>query len=172
MAKTNASLIRYITIDKCLRNRMKHWSKDDLIEACTQKLEEAGLDSFPSESTFRQDINSLRNAMVFDEPAPIVTYKISGSQKGYYKYSDPEFSIRNTELPKSVTQLLRESMNMVKQMSIFSLFTDIKWLAQKLDKQIDQGIGKSCIVDFEAIPNAKGIENFERIYTACIFRSL
>ncbi len=166
MAKTNASLIRYITIDKCLRNRGRIWSKDDLIDACARRLEEIGIYEPPAERTFRTDISDLRNAKVFDEPAPIITYKIAGSQKGYYMYEDPEFSILNTKLPASVVRILRESINMAKQMSVFTAFRDVEMLIHKLDKQIDQQTTKTNIVDFESIPGATGIENFERVYTA------
>ena len=32
------NLIRYRTIDNCLRNRYKKWTLDDLIDACSEAL--------------------------------------------------------------------------------------------------------------------------------------
>ncbi|HEY1870352.1 MAG TPA: hypothetical protein VGG71_04800 [Chitinophagaceae bacterium] len=34
------ALIRYRTIDKCLQNRYKKWTLDDLIDACSDVLYE------------------------------------------------------------------------------------------------------------------------------------
>ena len=34
------ALIRYKTIDNCLRNRYRQWTLEDLIEACSEALYE------------------------------------------------------------------------------------------------------------------------------------
>ncbi|MEO1436691.1 MAG: WYL domain-containing protein, partial [Bacteroidota bacterium] len=40
MAQNKNALIRYRTIDKCLQNRARRWTLNDLIEACSQALYE------------------------------------------------------------------------------------------------------------------------------------
>ena len=40
MAQNKNALIRYKTIDQCLRNRQRKWSLEDLIEACSDALYE------------------------------------------------------------------------------------------------------------------------------------
>ena len=40
MAVTKNALIRYKTIDRCLRNRYRRWTLDDLIDACSDALYE------------------------------------------------------------------------------------------------------------------------------------
>jgi hypothetical protein len=38
MPANKNALIRYKTIDRCLRNRYRKWTLDDLVEACTDAL--------------------------------------------------------------------------------------------------------------------------------------
>lgn len=40
MPVSRNALIRYKTIDNCLRNRFRRWTLDDLIEACSEALAE------------------------------------------------------------------------------------------------------------------------------------
>ena len=40
MPVSKNALIRYKTIDKCLRNRYRRWTLDDLIDACSDALYE------------------------------------------------------------------------------------------------------------------------------------
>lgn len=38
MPANKNALIRYKTIDNCLRNRYRRWTLDDLVEACSDAL--------------------------------------------------------------------------------------------------------------------------------------
>ncbi|MBO4820905.1 MAG: hypothetical protein J5548_05510 [Prevotella sp.] len=38
MPANKNALIRYKTIDNCLRNRYRRWTLDDLVEACCEAL--------------------------------------------------------------------------------------------------------------------------------------
>ena len=40
MPVTKNALLRYKTIDNCLRNRYRKWTLDDLIDACSDALSE------------------------------------------------------------------------------------------------------------------------------------
>ncbi|TAF72360.1 MAG: WYL domain-containing protein, partial [Flavobacterium sp.] len=40
MAQTKNALIRYKTIDKCLQNKYRQWTLDDLIEVVSEALYE------------------------------------------------------------------------------------------------------------------------------------
>lgn len=41
MPANKNALIRYKTIDNCLRNHYRHWTLDDLVEACSDALYDA-----------------------------------------------------------------------------------------------------------------------------------
>lgn len=54
------ALIRYNTIDKCLRNTSKLWTLEDLMDACSDALNEfEGKDDLVSKRTVQLDIQNM-----------------------------------------------------------------------------------------------------------------
>ena len=68
MSSNKNALIRYKTIDRCLRNKYKKYTLEDLIEECSEAL-------FEFEGKEEK----------FGYEAPIEVY-----DRKYYRYSDPE----------------------------------------------------------------------------------
>ena len=74
MAQTKNALIRYKTIDKCLQNKYRQWSLDDLIEAVSEALYEyEGKENPVSKRTLQLDIQMMRSEKL-GYNAPIVVY--------------------------------------------------------------------------------------------------
>ena len=83
------ALIRYKTIDNCLRNPYRRWTLEDLVDACSDALYEyEGIDKGISKRTVQMDIQMMRSEKL-GYNAPIIVY-----ENKYYKYEDPEYSIR------------------------------------------------------------------------------
>lgn len=56
------ALLRYRTIDRCLQNRYRRWTLDDLIEACSDALYEfTGKSDSVSRRTVQLDIQKMRS---------------------------------------------------------------------------------------------------------------
>lgn len=56
------ALIRYKTIDRCLRNKYRRWTLDDLVEACSDALNEMeGITRGVSVRTVQADIQVMRS---------------------------------------------------------------------------------------------------------------
>ena len=56
------ALIRYKTIDRCLRNKYRRWTLDDLVEACSNALYEMeGITRGVSVRTVQADIQVMRS---------------------------------------------------------------------------------------------------------------
>jgi len=84
------ALLRYKTIDKCLRNSLALSSIDYLMSQCSDALDDAiGRKSKVSERTIRNDIRILRSD-ILGFNAPIIV------KDGIYKYSDNDYSIFET----------------------------------------------------------------------------
>lgn len=63
MALNKNALIRYRTIDKCLQNRQRRWTLNDLIEACSDALYEyEGKALKVSKRTVQLDIQMMRSS--------------------------------------------------------------------------------------------------------------
>jgi len=87
-ANLNA-LIRYKTIDRCLRNRYIRCDIKRLREECSEALGEArGRKQKVSERTIRDDLRVMRSD-ILGFNAPVVC------NNGLYTYSDPGYSIFN-----------------------------------------------------------------------------
>ena len=95
MPANKNALIRYKTIDNCLRNKYRRWTLDDLVEACSNALYDMeGITKGVCARTVQMDIQIMRSDKL-GYNAPIEVY-----DRIYYKYADPDYSI--TEMPLSI----------------------------------------------------------------------
>ena len=68
------ALLRYKTIDRCLRNKYRRWTLDDLVEACSDALYEMeGITRGVSVRTVQADIQMMRSDKL-GYNAPIEVY--------------------------------------------------------------------------------------------------
>ena len=62
MPANKNALIRYKTIDNCLRNRYRRWTLDDLVEACSDALYDMeGITKGVCARTIQMDIQIMRS---------------------------------------------------------------------------------------------------------------
>ena len=72
MPANRNALIRYKTIDNCLRNPYRRWTLEDLVDACSDALYEyEGIDKGISKRTVQMDIQMMRSEKL-GYNAPIV----------------------------------------------------------------------------------------------------
>ena len=105
MPANKNALIRYKTIDNCLRNRYRRWTLDDLVEACSDALYDMeGITKGVCARTVQMDIQIMRSDKL-GYNAPIEVY-----DRIYYRYADPDYSI--TEMPLSIEdcKLIKEAI--------------------------------------------------------------
>ena len=108
MPANKNALIRYKTIDRCLRNRYRRWTLDDLVDACCDALlDMEGITKGVCARTVQMDIQIMRSDKL-GYNAPIVVYN-----KIYYTYADPDYSI--TEMPLSMDdcKLIKEAITLL-----------------------------------------------------------
>ena len=108
MPANKNALIRYRTIDRCLRNRYRRWTLDDLVDACCDALYDMeGITKGVCARTVQMDIQIMRSDKL-GYNAPIVVY-----EKIYYTYADPDYSI--TEMPLSMDdcKLIKEAITLL-----------------------------------------------------------
>lgn len=90
MPANKNALIRYKTIDNCLRNKYRRWTIDDLVDACSDALYDCeGITKGVSMRTVQSDIQIMRSDKL-GYNAPIEVY-----ENKYYSTPTP-----NTALPK------------------------------------------------------------------------
>lgn len=158
------ALIRYKTIDKCLQNRYRKWTLDDLIEACSDALYEyEGIDKGVSKRTVQGDIQIMRSDKL-GYNAPIIVV-----DKRYYTYEEPTYSITNIPLTDQDLSMLTDAVAFMKQFKGFSHFKELDGMVQKLEDHIySQKTATKPVIDFEKNDNLKGLEYLDTLYQAII----
>lgn len=77
MPANKNALIRYKTIDNCLRNRFRQWTLDDLVNACCAALYDAeGISKGVSVRTVQADIQMMRSDKLgYNAPIEVYDHK-------------------------------------------------------------------------------------------------
>ncbi|WP_456313103.1 helix-turn-helix transcriptional regulator [Pseudomonas shirazensis] len=164
MSQNKNALIRYKTIDKCLQNKYRKWTLEDLIECCSEALfEYEGRENPISKRTIQMDIQLMRSEKL-GYNAPIVVY-----DKKYYKYEDDEFTITDIPLTETDMNVLTETVSMLKQFKDFSLFNDVSDILQRLeDKIYSEKSHTKPVIYLDKNDNLKGLHYLDEIYQAII----
>lgn len=158
------ALIRYKTIDQCLRNRYRKWSLDDLVEACSETLYEyEGIEKGVSKRTVQLDLQMMRSEKL-GYNAPIIV-----TEKKYYTYEDPAYSITNIPLTDQDLNKLTEVIEVLKQFKGFTHFHELSGMVQKLENKVyTEKTKQESVIQFETNENLKGLEFIDELYQAII----
>lgn len=162
------ALIRYKTIDTCLRNRYRRWTLNNLIDACSDALYEyEGIEKGISKRTIQMDIQMMRSEKL-GYNAPIVVY-----DNKYYKYEDENYSITNTPLSEQDLKTMSEAVEVLRQFKGFSYFNDMGEIVSRLEDHVTSAKTKSSpVIDFEKNENLKGLSYLDTLYHAIINKSV
>ena len=108
MPANKNALIRYKTIDRCLRNRYRRWTIEDLVDACSDTLYDMeGIRKGISLRTVQGDIQMMRSDKL-GYNAPIEVY-----DQRYYRYADPQYSITDMPLSEDDFLLLKRAVDLL-----------------------------------------------------------
>ena len=158
------ALVRYRTIDKCLQNRRRKWTIEDLITACNDALYEyEGIDKSLSMRTIRLDLNAMRSDKL-GYNAPIIV-----TDKKYYSYEDADYSITNIPLTAQDLSILQEVSHLLRQFKGFTHFNEVSEMVNKLeDKIYSEKLQRPPVIDFEKNELLTGIEWLDTLYKAIV----
>ena len=164
MPANRNALIRYKTIDTCLKNRFRKWTLEDIIEKVSDILYEyEGMDKGISCRTIQADIQMMRSDKL-GYFAPIVVL-----DKKYYTYEDPNYSITNIPISENDLSRMNEAVEVLKQFKGFSHFESLNEVVQKLEDHVYAvGQKKNPVIDFEKNDNLRGLAFLDIIYQSII----
>lgn len=158
MSSNKNALIRYKTLDKCLKNKYRKYTLEDLIDECSEALFEfEGKESYVSKRTVQLDLQNMRSEK-FGYEAPIEVY-----ERKYYRYSDPEYSIHNISVNESDLKAMNNAVQILKQFKDFSMFKEMNGVIQKLEDSIHATNQKS-IIHLDKNEQLKGLEHIDILY--------
>jgi predicted DNA-binding transcriptional regulator YafY len=162
MASNKNALIRYKTIDYCLRNKFRKWTLDDLITACSDALYEyEGKDVYVSKRTVQLDIQLMRSDKL-GYNAPIEVY-----HRKFYRYSTEDFSIMNIPVTDTDVKIMNEAIQVLRQFKDFSLFKEMDGVLQRLEDSVfSVQKNNRAIIHLDKNERLKGLEYIDPLYEA------
>ena len=120
MPANKNALIRYKTIDNCLRNPFRRWTLDDLVDACSEALYDCeGIRKGVSLRTVQGDLQMMRSDKL-GYNAPIEVY----DQK-YYRYARPDYSIMQMPLSPNDLLVMQEAVDLLRELEDFEQFSEM-----------------------------------------------
>ncbi|MDH6252982.1 putative DNA-binding transcriptional regulator YafY [Chryseobacterium sp. H1D6B] len=162
MSSNKNALIRYKTLDKCLKNKYRKYMLEDLIDECSEALFEfEGKESFVSKRTVQLDLQNMRSEK-FGYEAPIEVF-----EKKYYRYSDPEYSIHQISVNGNDLKAMNNAVQILKQFKDFSMFKEMNGVIQKLEDSIHATNQKS-IIHLDKNEQLKGLEHIDILYESIL----
>lgn len=160
MPANKNALIRYKTIDNCLRNNYRKWALEDLVDACSDALYEMeGIRKGVSIRTVQGDIQVMRSDKLgYNAPIEVYEHK-------YYRYADADYSITDMPLSQNDYEVMQEAVDMLRQLEDFEQFNEMSDIVSRLqDKLAISKHNRKPIIHFDSVPNLKGLQLLNPLY--------
>lgn len=164
MAVNKLALIRYKTIDECLKNRFRKWTLEDLIEKVSDSLYDyEGISSGVSRRTIQGDIQMMRSDKLgYNAPIIIVDRK-------FYEYELADYSITNSPINSSDMDKMKEIVSVLKHLNGFNYFDEMSDMIAKLENNIHKsGDSKKNYIQFESNALLRGIGHITPLHQAIL----
>lgn len=161
MATNKNASIRYKILDECFSNFYKKFFIEDLIEVCSNKLSDyLGEGVTISRRQILDDISFMKSEAGFE--APIET--IREGKRGYYRYSDINFSILKKPLTHFEIEALKEALLVLGRIKNIEQFFWVDEIQAKLQFGLDDQKLSNQIMSFDENEHLKGIHFLETLY--------
>ena len=160
MPANKNALIRYKTIDNCLRNRYRRWTLDDLVDACSEALYDMeGITKGVSVRTVQGDIQMMRSDKLgYNAPIEVYDHK-------YYRYADRDYSIMDMPMSQNDYEVMQEAVDMLRQLEDFGQFAEMADVVSRLqDKLAISRNNRKPIIHFDNVPDLQGIRLLNPLY--------
>lgn len=152
MPANKLASFRYRVINNCLRNTAKQWTLQGLMDEVSRQLyEHFGIDKGISKRTFHYDIDLMRSLPPRGFDAPIVVVD------GYYKYSEPTYSIDHIALSETDIETIGNAILVLNNFPKLAISEELALLNTKLHGVLAQQAGNNKIIEFEQ-REVKGLE--------------
>ncbi len=160
MPANKNALIRYKTIDNCLRKRYRRWTLHDLVDACSDALYDMeGIANGVSVRTIQNDLQVMRSDKLgYNAPIEVYDHK-------YYRYSDPDYSIMNMPMSENEMSMLQEAVDMLQQLEAFDDFAEMTDVIGRLQEKLAVSRhGRKPVINFDNVPDLKGLKLLNPLY--------
>lgn len=166
MPANKNALIRYKTIDNCLRNKYRQWTLEDLVEACSEALYDMeGISKGVSVRTVQGDIQMMRSDKLgYNAPIEVYDHK-------YYRYAEEGYSITEMPMSQNDYEVMQEAVDMLRQLEDFEQFSEMTDVIRRLqDKLAISKSNRKPVIHFDSVPNLKGLKLLNPLYNYIVHK--
>ncbi len=160
------ALLRYRILNDCFRRRNRRWYLEDLIGEVARRLVDHTGKNTISARTINGDIAAMKPGGKSDYDAPIVCDRSEG--RGFYYYSDPEYSIDNSPLTSEDADVVRQVLAVLAPFRGLPLLADLEDVAHRLETRTGAAstAGQTPTLHFDTVPNYTGARWLGPLYEA------
>ena len=167
MAKNKGAIVRYRTIDRCLRDIKRKYGIQDLIRECSEALTNAlSEETKVSRRQIYDDLNYMESDMGYKANID----HINEGRNVYYRYADPDFSIEKMPLTDAEIDQLKETVLMLNR---FKGMPQFEWMEEIISKIEDAFLlrgNNESVISIEQNPDLKGLENITPLFDAIVHK--
>lgn len=167
MAKNKGAIVRYRTIDRCLRDTKRKYGVKELIEKCSAAVYETlGIEDPVSRRQIYKDLNYMES----DAGYQANINHIYEGRNVYFRYDDPDFSIEKMPLTDAEIDQLKETVLMLNR---FKGMPHFEWMEEIVSKIEDAFLLKGnteSVISFEQNPDLVGLTYITPIFDAIVHK--
>ncbi|CAH0999053.1 hypothetical protein LEM8419_00348 [Neolewinella maritima] len=165
MPTNKNALLRYLTLDKCLRNTGRLYTLNDLIETCNDALAEANPESDGiRKRQLQDDLKFMRS----EDGYGASIERIRKGKQSYYRYEDTNFSIRDQGLNDSEAKQMQAALSILSRFSGLPQFDWINELTSRLKSKFDLVHQEAEVISFEGNVDLTGREFITPLFNAIV----
>ncbi len=160
MSINKLALIRYKVIDDCLKNKLRKWTLEDLIDKVSEVLyEREGIENGVSKRTIQGDIQIMRSDKLgYNAPIEV-------SDRKYYYYGKDDYSITKAPISDADVSKLKEVIDLLKQFNAFQYLDDMSEMITRLENNLYKSTQQtSNYIHFEENSQLKGLHFIAPLY--------
>ncbi|MFN2430576.1 MAG: helix-turn-helix transcriptional regulator [Cryomorphaceae bacterium] len=160
------AMMRYLELDRCLRNPGRRFQIADLINACNTKLTERYGPGFTvSRKTIYNDLEFMRSSDGWSAPIE----KEKDGKKVYHRYEDRDFSINNAKVNDAELNQIKSALVVLQRFKGMPQFKWINEIIAKLESSFDVKEDVDYI-SFQHNEFLQGLEHLEDLFNAIVYK--
>jgi predicted DNA-binding transcriptional regulator YafY len=165
MPLTKNALIRFQTLDRCLRNTGRIYFWEDLLEECNRAL----LEYNPlSDGIQRRQLYDDIKYMESQQGWGVELAKTRHGRRVSYRYENPSFSINNQPLNDSEAEQIKAALQIISRFSGTPQFEWVNEMIPMLESKFGFIGPKTSVMSFEANVDLKGLHLLTPLFNAIV----
>lgn len=160
------AMLRYQVIDRCLCNKGRKWTWKEILDEVNRSLEQEFIEGV-GKTTFFKDIIDMEQVF------KTTIEKFHGDSKKiiYYRYEDPEFSIRKQPINEHEAAQFKATIQILSRFKGLPQFEWVNEMIPMLETKL--GLGHSeekNIISFDNNEDYRGLEHITPLFNAIMYK--